>query len=147
MEQKKRKIWKDAISDVLAEDVDEEVVEEEEIDLAETEDLEEDEVGDMISSVFTERKSPIEMKELFKNLDAEINELDGINFKTTTLDLVYQVNGINFLRIRPRVNRLDILTAPDYYSDIVKITEKNEIDDVMVSIKESYELIKEKRSN
>ncbi len=109
--------------------------------------MEEDEVGDMISSVFTERKSPIEMKELFKNLDAEINELDGINFKTTTLDLVYQVNGINFLRIRPRVNRLDILTAPDYYSDIVKITEKNEIDDVMVSIKESYELIKEKRSN
>lgn len=97
-----------------------------------------------IDDVFTKRKSSIEMKKLFLNLDVEIRRMDNVIFKTTTLDLVYQVNGMNFLRIRPKTKTLDILTAPDYYKNIIKLEDKNKIDDAMVSINKSYEFIKKK---
>ncbi len=99
-----------------------------------------------IDAVFTKRKSPIEMKELFKILDTEIMQIDDVNFKTTTLDLVYQTSGMNFLRIRPRSKDLYIMTAPDYYDGVVKLADDSQIDNAMIEIKKSYELIKKKRS-
>ncbi len=103
--------------------------------------------GDEIDAVFTKRKSPKEMRSLFEKLDAEIIKLDGVNFKTTTLDLVYKVNGQNFLRIRPRSKDLYIMTAQEWYKDLVYLSEETEIDNVMVQIKKSYDLIKRKTSN
>jgi len=154
----------DAIIEVLAEEEEEEIEEvkgeeeevkgeEEEVeelveDVEEEEIVEEDlvDIEQNIEDVFTMRKTSPEMQELFESLDAEIRKIKGVNFKTTTLDLVYQTSGMNFLRIRPMVNNLTIMTAPEYYKGIVRITEEKEIDDAMVSVKESYEYIKEKRS-
>lgn len=123
----------DAIEEVLEEEI-------EEIE----EDLED--VSQKIDAVFTKRKTSIEMQKLFESLNAEIRKLGGVNFKTTTLDLVYQVSGMNFLRIRPISNNLTVLCAPDYYENIIRITEEKEIDNVMIQIKESYEHIKKKRN-
>ncbi|HEC37945.1 hypothetical protein LCGC14_0953410 [marine sediment metagenome] len=86
------------------------------------------------------------MKELFEKLDIKISKIDGVIFKTTTLDLVYMISGMNFLRIRPKTKALEIMTAPDYYDGIIKLADENEIDECLVSIVESYELIKKKRS-
>ncbi len=119
-----------------------EVLEEEEIEVKE--DLED--VIQKIDAVFVKCKSPIEMQELFEIIDTKIRKIDGVNFKATTSDLVYQVSGMNFLRIRPKTNKLNILHAPDYYKNIVNLTDEKEIDEVMVSIKESCEYIKEKRN-
>ncbi len=120
----------------------------EEIDAEEeVEEFEEElDLGDEIDAVFKKRNSPIEMRKLFEKLDAEIKKLDGVNFKTTTLDLVYQVSGQNFLRIRPRSKDLYIMTAQDWYKDLVNLSEETEIDNGMIQIKKSYDLIKKKRS-
>jgi len=130
----------DAIDELVDKDeeIEEEIEEiEEKIDLS---------LGDGINTVFKNRKTPIEMQELFKVLDTEIRKINGVNFKTTTLDLVYMINGKNFLRIRPLLKYLFIMTAQEWYVDVVKLIDENEIDDAMVSIKESYELIKKKTS-
>lgn len=154
----------EAIDNVLAEeDLKEEEIEEvkedleeeiEEIDLEEVNqkvvDIEIEEVdledeSQRIDAVFTKRKTSMEMQELFKIIDTKIRNIDGVSFKTTTLDLVYQVMKKNFLRIRP-VSNLTVMTAPDYYKNIIKITDEKEIDDAMVSIIESCEFIREKRN-
>jgi len=132
----------EAIKEVLAE----EDLKEEEIE--EIEEVKED-LGDVmqkIKDIFVKCKSSMEMQELFEIIDTEIRKIDGVNFKATTSDLVYQISGMNFLRIRPKSNKLTILHAPDYYKNIVNLTDENEIDNVMISIKESYEYIKKKRN-
>lgn len=133
LEEDEEEDMEDAINDVLDE--------EDEEDEEESEDDEQ-----KIADIFAKCKSPMEMKKLFEELDTEIRDIDGVIFKTTTADLVYKVNGQNFLRIRPKPKRLDILHAPDFYKDIIKLTDENEIDDVMVSIGKSCEYIKKKRS-
>ncbi|KKN59627.1 hypothetical protein LCGC14_0540240 [marine sediment metagenome] len=136
----------DAISEVFEEEKEiekpEEIEEiEEEVKEIEIKDLEDMTQG--ISNVFTKRNSPIEMRELFEILDTEIKKLDNVSFKTTTLDLVYNINGRGFLRIRPLTKYLQLLIPPNYYKDKIKLTEESEIDNTMIKIKENYELIKE----
>ncbi len=128
------------------EEVDEEEVEEieEEVKEIEIKDLEDMTQG--ISNVFTNRNSPIEMRELFESLDTEIRELDDVIFKTTTLDLVYNINGRGFLRIRPLTKYLQLLIPPDYYKDKITLSEESEIDNTMNKIRKNYELFKEKTS-
>ncbi len=101
--------------------------------------------GDEIDAVFKKRESPIGMRELFEKLDAEIKKLEDVIFKTTTLDLVYMISGRNFLRIRPTKN-LFVMTAQEgWYKDFVKLTDENEIDNAMIQIKKSYNLIKKRK--
>lgn len=120
----------------------------EELETEEIEEVKEDleDVSQKIDAVFVKCKSPMEMRELFEIIDTEIKNIDGVNFKATTSDLVYQVMKMNFLRIRPKTNRLDILRAPDYYKNIINLADENEIDNAMVLIKQSCEYIKKKRS-
>ena len=138
----------EAIDDVLNLTGETEVIEEinaVEIDAEEEVEEFEEEVdwGDEIDAIFIKRKSPIQMKTLFEKLDAEIKKLDGVIFKTTTLDLVYNINGRGFLRIRPLIKYLQLLIPPDYYKDKITLSEESEIDNTMNKIRKNYELIKE----
>ena len=132
----------DEITEVIeeAQEIADEKLETEEIEEKETmEDVSQD-----ISNIFERRKTSPEMQKLFTILNTEIMKIDDVKFRTTTLDLVYNINGRGFLRIRAIPKCLVLMTAPEYYKDIMKITEVKEIKKSMVLIKESYDLNKKK---
>lgn len=99
-----------------------------------------------IIDIFVKLNSPLERMPIFKKLDTKIRQIDdGVSFRTTESGLVYQINDQVFITIYPQVNALKIEYAtPDDWKSC-KLTDVNEIDGVIVLIKEACDFIREKK--
>ena len=101
-----------------------------------------------IKDIFIKLNSPLERISIFEKLDTKIRQIDdGVSFRTTESGLVYEINDQVFTTIYPQVNALKIEYAiPDGWESC-KLTDDNEIDGVIVLIKEACDFIKEKKSS
>ena len=101
-----------------------------------------------IKDIFIKLVSPLEWIPLFEKLDTKVRQIDdGVGFRTTENSLVYQINDQNFIAIYPQVSALKIEYAtPDGWKSC-KLIDENEIDGVIVFIKESCDFIKKKTSS
>ena len=104
------------------------------------------ELINQIHDVFDSHNSPIEMRLIFKKLDAKIRQIDdGISFRTTKNSLVYRISDQNFMAIYPQINALRIeYFIPSGWGNY-KLIDDTKIDDVIVLIEESYDLMKAKK--
>jgi len=98
-----------------------------------------------IKDIFIKLNSPLERIPIFKRLDAKIKQIYyGVSFRTTENSLIYEVNDQNFVAIYPQVNSLKIEYAtPDAWK-YIHLTDDNEIDEAIVSIKKAHDFIREK---
>ena len=99
-----------------------------------------------IKAIFEKANSPVERIPIFKKLDTKIRQIDdGVSFRITENSLVYEIKGQVFIAIQPQVNalRIDHITPDGWKYD--KLTDENEIDGLIVLIKEACDFIKEKK--
>lgn len=101
-----------------------------------------------IKAIFVKLDSPVERIPIFKKLDTKIRQIDdGVDFRTTENSLIYEVNDQNFVAIYPQVNSLKIEYAtPDAWK-YIHLTDENEIDGAIVTIKEAHDFIRKKTEN
>ena len=99
-----------------------------------------------IEDIFIKLNSPLERIPIFKKLDAKVRQIeDGVGFRITENSLVYQINDQNFIAVYPQVNSLKIeYITPDGWNSC-KLTDDDEIDGVIVLVKESCDFIREKK--
>ena len=99
-----------------------------------------------IKDIFIKLNSPLERIPIFKKLDTKIIQIDDeVSFRTTENSLVYQINDQNFIAVYPQVNSLKIeYITPDGWNSC-KLTDDDEIDGVIVLVKESCDFIREKK--
>ncbi|MBA7600466.1 hypothetical protein ES703_07521 [subsurface metagenome] len=99
-----------------------------------------------VREIFVKLDSPVERIPIFKRLDAKIKQIYyGVSFRTTENSLIYEVNDQNFVAIYPQVNSLKIEYAtPDDWK-YIHLTDENEIDGAIVTIKKSCDFIRKKK--
>lgn len=108
-------------------------------------DIEREQIN-QIHDIFDKHKSPSEMKLIFKKLDLKVRQIDEeVSFRITENSLTYQINDQNFMAIYPQVKALRVeYLIPDGWGNY-KLIDDAEIDDVIVLIEESCDLMRKKK--
>ena len=96
----------------------------------------------LIKNIFVKLNSPLERMPLLKKLSVRIMDLnEEVSFRTTENSIVYRMYDQNFMAVYPQVNALRVeYLIPDGWGNC-KLIDNTEIDDVMVLIKKSCDLI------